>query len=125
MSTLREREQAVAVNRVFNYMRQHKLSLADLTEYGGEDIPNPKLPEKICSPARVKKARAVERCWELIARLGLTFAALEFEPSREFSNHIRPKTRKSVTSSTWRGGYQKIINVFNDLSKFGGWRQVQ
>jgi hypothetical protein len=88
--TAAERAQTIAVERVAEFMRRRHLTLADLIEYGGEDIPNPKLPEKICDPARIKAARAVERCWELIAELGLTYGALE---SSSIANSVSPRSR--------------------------------
>src|SRR5262249_36760069 len=64
-----ERERQGRVEQVFEYMRARKLSLDDLIEIGGEDLRSPK-------PAIVSRARAVERCWELLARLGLKYADL-------------------------------------------------
>jgi hypothetical protein len=86
MSSSLQREQAAVAARVFAFMRARRLSLADLPAYGGEDLPNPKLPQKIRRPSRLKKARAVEATWALMARLGLTFAALEASSNTNSDN---------------------------------------
>ena len=105
LSTSQQRERAEAVARVLEYIHRHRLTLADLLEYGGEDLPNPKLPEKICDPARVKKARGVEHCWALIAKLGLRYAALEppsnansaAAPSLDTENRVPRRRNRRAT----------------------------
>ena len=62
-----------AVTQVLEFMRKHRLSAVNLVEIGGEDL-------KIVS--RRKKARAVEECWALMARLGLKYADLENKVSK-------------------------------------------
>jgi hypothetical protein len=42
----------------------------DLIQIGGEDL-------KALNPKRVEKARRVEKCWSLMARLSVKFADLE------------------------------------------------
>jgi hypothetical protein len=64
-----------AVTQVLEFMRKHRLSAADLVEIGGEDLR---------SPRTRAKARDVELCWELIARLGLKYADLEKAAPKEF-----------------------------------------
>lgn len=53
-----------AVDEVLEYMRKRRLSLADLVEIGGEDLPG-------------TRAKRVENAWALMARHGLIFANLE------------------------------------------------
>jgi hypothetical protein len=61
---------AQAVGQVGEYMRKHRLSLADLIDVGGEDL-------RSADPGVAGKARAVSRCWELMARLQVTHIDLE------------------------------------------------
>ena len=56
------------VQKVKVFMTASKLALDDLTEYGGQDLRD---------TSRRKKARAVEMCWELMARLGVKHLDLE------------------------------------------------
>ena len=62
--------QAQAVAEIFDLMRKYGLTLDDLIQLGGEDL-------KSSNPKRVEKARRVEKCWELMARLSVKFADLE------------------------------------------------
>lgn len=62
MGTLVERSKAVGVTKVTEFMRKQRLTLADLTEYGGEDF---------ADPSRAKMAHSVDKCWALMAQLGL------------------------------------------------------
>lgn len=55
-------------------MRKRKLALADLTDVGGEDL-------KSTSAKKVEKARRVEKCWALMARLLVCFTDLEQAPA--------------------------------------------
>jgi hypothetical protein len=64
LTATQSREQNAAAAEVFAHMRKNKLALANLIEIGGEDLKSPKV-------------RHVERCWALIARLGITYAVLE------------------------------------------------
>jgi hypothetical protein len=77
----RERH-AQAVAEVFGYMRKHKLTLDDLINIGGEDF-------RSSSVKRVERARRVESCWSLMARLGIKFADLEGEPSQHTAKPVR------------------------------------
>jgi hypothetical protein len=70
LTASQEREQNAAAAEVFARMRKNKLTLADLTDIGGEDLKSPE-------PKLVEKARAVGRTWALIARIGLTYVELE------------------------------------------------
>ena len=63
--------QAQAAAEIFDFMRKHGLALDDLTAYGGEDLKNPKHAEK---------ARRVDKCWALMARLSVKYADLESAP---------------------------------------------
>jgi hypothetical protein len=62
-----------AVAEVFAFMKKHRISPADLTEIGGEDLR---------SPRTRAKARDVESAWELMARLGLKYSDLESDPKK-------------------------------------------
>jgi hypothetical protein len=53
---------------VLEFLRRHRLTVADLTEYGGEDF---------AVLSRRKKAHLVDLAWALMARLGIGFQALE------------------------------------------------
>jgi len=70
------REHAHAVEQVREYMRRHRLSLADLTEMGGEDL-------RSTNPKRRRKALHVEKCWALMARLHVRHVDLESAFGRE------------------------------------------
>jgi hypothetical protein len=73
---IREHTQAVA--EVREYMRQRRLAVADLVEIGGEDL-------RSSNPALAGKARLVERCWALMARLGVKHVDLESTSPGEFA----------------------------------------
>jgi hypothetical protein len=77
-----------AVVEILDFMRKHGLTLSDLIEIGGEDL-------KASNPKRKEKARRVEKCWSLMARLSLCYAHLEAAPA--------PRHGKTGTSTTWRG----------------------
>src|SRR5258708_38536563 len=68
-----ELEQYVGAVRTF--MRKHALVLADLTGVGGKDLNSP-------DPDIAQEARSVEKCWELMAKLGLKHIDLEGPVSR-------------------------------------------
>ena len=70
-----ERERAVAIERVTEYLRRHHLEPDDLLKLGGEDLADPDV--------RVRdRARSVERAWALLAELGLRFEILELHRGR-------------------------------------------
>jgi hypothetical protein len=58
---------------IIDLMQKHGLDLDDLIQTGGEDFRSP-------SPKRIEKARRVEKCWSLMARLSVNFADLENAP---------------------------------------------
>ena len=62
-----------AVVEILDFMRRNRLALDDLIEIGGEDF-------RSTSPKRIEKARCVEKCWSLMARLSVKFADLEQAP---------------------------------------------
>jgi hypothetical protein len=65
METARQmRELAQHVDQIHAFMRQRGLSLGDLTEIGGEDL-------RSSNSRRVEKARRIERCWALMAQIGV------------------------------------------------------
>jgi hypothetical protein len=53
-----------AVDEVLAFMRKNRIKSDDLAKYGGVEL-------KSIDPAIAGKARCVERCWELMARLGV------------------------------------------------------
>ena len=59
-----------AMVEILDFMRKCALALNDLIQIGGEDL-------KSSNPKRVEKARRVEKCWSLMARLSIRFADLE------------------------------------------------
>jgi hypothetical protein len=58
-----------AVGEVLRFMKENKLDESDLVNYGGEDFNSP-------DQRRRRKAHRVEKCWELMARLGVKAANL-------------------------------------------------
>ena len=58
-----------AVVEILDFMRKRGLTLNDLIQIGGEDFTSP-------SPMRKEKARRVEKCWHLMARLSVKFGDL-------------------------------------------------
>ena len=79
---------------VFTFMAKHGLTLVDLTEVGGEDLKSP-------NPKKAEKARRVEKCWSLMARLGIKFRDLENSPSAD--------TRQAEPQATWRGSLFRSV----------------
>jgi hypothetical protein len=73
IGTAHERARAQAVAEVLEFLAKRKLELADLLEFGGQDL-------GFRDPKRAKKARQVEKAWARMAWLGMTFADLESAP---------------------------------------------
>jgi hypothetical protein len=65
-----ERARVIAANRVAEFMRNKKLTLDDLANIGGAEL-------KSSDRKLAEKARRVEACWALMARLGAKFAHIE------------------------------------------------
>jgi hypothetical protein len=65
-----------AVVEILDFMRRNRFVLDDLIQVGGEDFGS-------ASPKRIEKARRVEKCWGLMARLSVKFADLEQAPRSE------------------------------------------
>ena len=59
-----------AVVEIFDFMRKSGLALQDLIEIGGAEL-------KSSNPKTREKARRLEKCWSLMAKLGVKFADLE------------------------------------------------
>jgi hypothetical protein len=59
-----------AVIEILDMLRLRGLALDDLIHIGGEDLES-------SNPKRVEKARHVEKCWALMARLSVKFTDLE------------------------------------------------
>jgi hypothetical protein len=70
MRCAKSREHNHHVAEVAAWMRRWGLSVNDLIEIGGEDL-------RAGNPIRVEKARRVERCWSLMAKLGVDFRDFE------------------------------------------------
>jgi len=68
ISTIQQKPSA-AVVEILDFMRTRGLTLDDLIQIGGEDFRS--------TPTRIEKARRVEKCWSLMARLSVKFADLE------------------------------------------------
>jgi hypothetical protein len=79
------------VVEIFGFIRRHKLTLADLIETGGDDF-------RSSNSQIVNRARAVSRCWELMARLSLKFADLE-TAAGEIPDPPRRRRRHSTVDS--------------------------
>jgi hypothetical protein len=69
ISAIQQKQRHVVVE-VLDFMRKRGLALSDLIQIGGEDL-------KLSNSKRVEKARRVEKCWSLMARLSVKFADLE------------------------------------------------
>jgi hypothetical protein len=80
-----------AVVEIFGFIRRHKLTLADLIEVGGENL-------RSSNSQIANRARAVSRCWELMARLSLKFADLE-QAVGEIPDPPRRRRRHSIVDS--------------------------
>jgi hypothetical protein len=124
---------APAVIEVSTFMRTRGLTLIDLIEVGGEDL-------KSVNPGRVKKARDVEKCWSLMAKLGVKYADLEHSPSRPTAKPTRaqrgegPPTKTPLLSTTSAADSEKANSLKNnnktDNHSVGGsgkgrWKQKQ
>jgi hypothetical protein len=69
MSATQIRQHQQHVDQVLEFMRRRGLSVDDLVEYGGEDF-------KSSNSRRVEKAGRVEKCWALMAWLGVNHVDL-------------------------------------------------
>jgi hypothetical protein len=78
------RERACNVDHVLELVRRLGLSPADLTAYGAEDL-------RSANPARAGKARCVEKCWALMARLGVKYIDL---PDTAGQSPDKPPSRR-------------------------------
>jgi len=80
-----------AVVEILDFMHKRGLSLDDLIEVGGEDL-------KSSNPKRVEKARHVEKCWALMARLSVRFADLKQAPGKPPTKPARTRRGEEVFS---------------------------
>ena len=103
-----------AVVETLDFMRRNRLALDDLIEIGGEDF-------RSTSPKRIEKARCVEKCWSLMARLSVKFADLEQTPPpipdkparrRRGGGHISQVIEN--TADLWIGPAHNKPNEIND-----------
>jgi hypothetical protein len=108
--------QTQAVGEIFNLIRRYGLALDDLVQIGGEDL-------KSSNPKRVEKARRVEKCWSLMARLSVRFADLEQapgnlptrpSPTRHGESHFSEAVENTRVSETFT--YHTKPNEINDLA---------
>jgi hypothetical protein len=67
---IKEHERATA--EVRSFMHRRKITTADLIEVGGEDLSSPNF-------SKVERARHVEQCWQMMARLAVSFLDLNGE----------------------------------------------
>ena len=77
-----------AVVEIFDFMCKRGLSLDDLIQVGGESS----------NPKHVEKARRVEKCWELMARLSVKFADLEQAPGQPSTKPARRRRGEGAFS---------------------------
>ena len=105
-----------AVVEILDFMRRNRLALDDLIQIGGEDFRSP-------SPVRKEKARRVEKCSSLMARLSVKFADLEQAPRsvpdkparmRRGEGHFSQVTENARVSGTF--AYLHKSNEINDLA---------
>jgi hypothetical protein len=66
------KQHAQAVVEILDFVRMRGLTLDDLIQIGGKDFRS--------APTRIEKARRVEKCWSLMARLSVKFTDLEQTP---------------------------------------------
>ena len=105
-----------AVVEILDFMRKHGLALDDLIQIGGEDF-------RSSSLTRREKARRVEKCWSLMARLSVKFADLEQTPSSIPDKPARRRRGEGVFSEvvenkeiSGTATYQDKSNEINDLA---------
>jgi hypothetical protein len=105
-----------AVVEILDFMRRNRLALDDLIQIGGEDFRSP-------SPVRKEKARRVEKCSSLMARLSVKFADLEQTPPpipdkparrRRGGGHFSQVIEN--TADLWIGPAHNKSNEINDLA---------
>ena len=105
-----------AVVEILDFMRRNRLALNDLIEISGEDFGS-------ASPKRIEKARCVEKCWSLMARLSVKFADLEQAPNnpptrpsrrRRGEGHFSQVIEKAGVSGTFISMHKS--NEINDLA---------
>ena len=89
-----------AAAEILDFMRRNHLVLEDLIQVGGEDF-------KSASPKRIEKARRVEKCWRLMARLSVKFADLAQTPS--------PIPDKPARRRRGEGHFSQVIENTADL----------
>jgi hypothetical protein len=118
-----QREHDAHVEDVRDFVRRMKLDCGDLIGIGGDDLAS-------ANPARAGKARAVERCWALMARLGVKHIdlACDWRPRVRQSPDIRLSTRRHRHPIEKREQIQRfdapkpvesIPNKINDLAISG------
>jgi hypothetical protein len=78
-----------AVVEILDFMRRNRLALDDLIQVGGKDFTS-------ASRKRIEKTRRVSKCWELMARLSVKFAALAQTPP---PMPDKPARRRSLFTS--------------------------
>src|SRR6516225_9311706 len=105
-----------AVVEILDFMRKRGLTLNDLIQIGGEDF-------RSSSPTRKEKARRVEKCWHLMARLSVKFADLEAAPPSIPDKPVRTRRGEGVFSEvvenkeiSGTATYQHKSNEINDLA---------
>jgi hypothetical protein len=105
-----------AVVEILDFMRKRGLTLNDLIQIGGEDF-------RSSSPTRKEKARRVEKCWHLMARLSVKFADLEAAPPSIPDKPARTRRGEGVFSEvvenkeiSGTATYQHKSNENNDLA---------
>lgn len=96
LTAAQTREQTIAVERAFDYMRRHRVTLADLIEVGGADLKSRGLKARRASAPRRQDlgADCATRPHLHSARIG---------PPREFRDRDPIHTRKTEPEEAWRG----------------------
>jgi hypothetical protein len=132
-TSIQARQQAQAVEQVLELMRRLQVTPDDLVEFGGQDLP----PKRSAPPSpgtpegrRAEKAHRVERCWALMARLGVTHAALapDWTPRTVSLPGLRARRRRGegvilqLTENTgeFQKGQQPNSSMISMVPEIGG-----
>ncbi len=96
IGTAQHKQHAEAVAEIFAFMARCGLDLDDLITVAGGDLSS-------TNPRRVEKARRVEKCWSLMARLSVKYSDLESAPP--------PTPDKQVRRRTDEGHFSQVIEI--------------
>jgi hypothetical protein len=92
-----DRAKAIAVAQTVAFLNKRKVVLDDLIGVGGEDL-------KSADPRRAEKARHVEKCWSLMAKLGVKFVDIE-----QSEQAPRPTHRNPTSAQRGEGHFCQVV----------------